>query len=311
MASVKRTGHPCAILFVDLFGSSELYRALGNARAHAAIGKTLALLTQAVAGHCGDVVKTIGDGAMCVFASARHAMDAATDMQCRIKQSGLLKEFAGNLPSIRVGFHYGPVISKGTDVFGDAVNVAARVLAQAKPGEILLTKDTAKTLPKRTGNSIRSVGRRLVKGKAEPMELCQVIFEREGMTIPRKLTFPPESRLVVKFGNKVARMGPRKPVLRMGRNPDNEFVVNDAIASRVHARIEFRSGLFVLVDESLNGTYLSMGGKAEVVLRRDERALESSGLISLGRSAVDAQRSCLKFKVVQTDGQDLPPKEVS
>src|SRR5262249_29078562 len=140
MASVKRTGHPCAILFVDLFGSSELYRALGNARAHAAIGKTLALLTQAVACHCGDVVKTIGAGAMGVFALAGNALDAAADRHSRIKQSGVFKDFAGNFPAIRVGFHYGPVISKGADVFGDAVNVAARVLAQAKPGEILLTK---------------------------------------------------------------------------------------------------------------------------------------------------------------------------
>jgi class 3 adenylate cyclase len=302
MASVKRTGHPCAILFVDLFGSSELYRALGNARAHAAIAKTLALLTQAIARHCGDVVKTIGDGAMCVFSSARHAMDAAMDMQGCIKQAAVVSEFAGTLPALRVGFHYGPVILQGTDVFGDAVNVAARVLAQAKPGEILLTKETAKTLPKRTANTIRSVGSTIVKGKADPVELCQVIFARDGLTVPRNPTHAPASRLVVRFGNKVDKVGPRKPLLRMGRSPDNEFVVTDPSASRVHARIEYRSGMFVLVDESLNGTYLSIGSKAEIVLRRDEMALESSGLICLGRSVVGAQHPCLKFKV-QNVGQ--------
>ena len=302
MVSVKRTGHPCAILFVDLFGSSELYQALGNARAHAAVGKTLALLSQAVACHCGEVVKTIGDGAMCVFASARHAMDAATEMQRCIKQSGLLKEFAGILPAIRVGFHYGPVISRGADVFGDAVNVAARVLAQAKPGEILLTKETAKTLPKRAGHSIRSVGCTRVKGKAEPVELCQVILARKGLTTPRSHAHAPEYQLVVMFGNKVVKIGPRRPILRIGRDPNNEFVVTDPMASRVHARIEYRSGLFVLVDESLNGTYLTMGGKAEVVLRRDELALESSGIISLARSAGVAQHLCLKFKA-QKDAQ--------
>jgi adenylate cyclase len=229
-------------------------------------------------------------------------MDAATDMQSRIKQSGLLKEFAGNLPAIRVGFHYGPVISKGTDVFGDAVNVAARVLAQAKPGEILLTKETAKTLPKRAGHSIRSVGCTRVKGKVEPVELCQVILARKGLTVPRSRAHAPEYQLVIMFGNKVARMGPRKPILRIGRDPENEFVITDPMASRVHARIEYRSGLFVLVDESLNGTHLTMAGKAEVVLRRDEMVLESCGMISLARSAGDAQHLCLKFKV-QKDGQ--------
>jgi predicted component of type VI protein secretion system len=99
------------------------------------------------------------------------------------------------------------------------------------------------------------------------------------------------------FGNKVARMGPKKTILRIGRDPDNEFVVTDPMASRVHARIEYRGGLFVLVDESLNGTYLTMGAKRELVLRRNEMALESCGMISLARSAGDRQHLSLKFKV--------------
>jgi adenylate cyclase len=94
----------------------------------------------------------------------------------------------------------------------------------------------------------------------------------------------------------------KRRCLSRRRDPDNEFVVTDPMASRVHARIEYRSGLFVLVDESLNGTYLTMGGKAEVVLRRDEMTLESCGMISLARSAGDARHLCLKFKV-QKDGQ--------
>src|SRR5262249_51193251 len=157
----------------------------------------------------------------------------AMDMQRCIKQAALLSEFAGNLPALRVGFHYGPVISQGSDVFGDAVNVAARVLAQAKPGEILLTKETAKTLPKQSEHRIRPVGRAIVKGKAKPVELCQVIFAREGLTVPRSPIHTPESHLVVRFANKVAKLGPRKPVICIGRNPENEFVVTDPIASRV------------------------------------------------------------------------------
>ena len=73
----------------------------------------------------------------------------------------------------------------------------------------------------------------------------------------------------------------------MGRGPENEFVVPDPMASRVHARIEYRRDRFLLIDQSLNGTYLQMHGMKEVALRRDETVLEKSGIISLGKSATE------------------------
>jgi len=83
----------------------------------------------------------------------------------------------------------------------------------------------------------------------------------------------------------------------MGRDPQNEFVVSDPLASRVHARIEHRRGHFFLIDQSLNGTYLQVQGMPEILLRRDEIALKSSGLISLGRSTADKQNLCVRFTV--------------
>ena len=106
MPSVKRTDQPCAILFVDMFGSTALYEALGNARGHAAVAETLSLICEATARHCGDVIKTLGDGAMCVFSSAREAMEATTDMQQWTKRAPALVGFAEKAPALRGGFHY-------------------------------------------------------------------------------------------------------------------------------------------------------------------------------------------------------------
>src|SRR5262245_58314437 len=67
MASVKRTGVPCAILFADVCGSAELYEVLGNAQTQAAIARLLNILCQAATRHAGDIIKTIGAEVMSVF----------------------------------------------------------------------------------------------------------------------------------------------------------------------------------------------------------------------------------------------------
>jgi len=207
-------------------------------------------------------------------------------------------DFAGRSPGLRVGFHYGPVITRGADVFGDAVNVAARVLALAKPGEILLTKETARKIPADVGVKIRSVGRRSIKGKAQLVELCEVVSHPEGLTQPRGVVCSAsDACLVIGLGNKVVEVSSRRPVVRLGRSPESDLVVANPLASRAHARIEYRGDHFILVDESLNGTYLLMKGMAEIELRRDQIALQPSGLISLGRSIAIAEDMCLEFKV--------------
>jgi hypothetical protein len=65
----------------------------------------------------------------------------------------------------------------------------------------------------------------------------------------------------------------------------------------VHARIEFRRDRFVLIDQSLNGTYVQMQGAPETVLRRDEIVLDASGLIGLGKSTAAQQQLCVRFMV--------------
>ena len=84
----------------------------------------------------------------------------------------------------------------------------------------------------------------------------------------------------------------------MGRGDDNEFVIADPLASRMHARIEFRRDRFVLIDQSLNGTYLHRQGMAEITLRRDEIGLERSGQISLGKPiAAQPPELCVRFSI--------------
>ena len=297
----QRTGLPCTILFVDVCGSTQLYETLGNARAQAIIARTLATLSQAATRHVGTIIKTIGDEVMCSFTTARDAAHAAVEMQRSVKQGVGLEDMGIKSMSVRVGFHSGPVISHAADVFGDTVNVAARVVAHAKPGQILVAKQTVRKLPREVAASMRFVGSTQVKGKREPVELYELIWERENLTLVQDVAAiearPENVRLTASFGSLTMELGSSRQVLHMGRGPENEFVIPDPLASRVHARIEFRRDRFFLVDQSLNGTYVQIQGAAEIVLRRDEIVLESSGLISLGKSTAAQQQLCVRFRV--------------
>jgi predicted component of type VI protein secretion system len=72
-------------------------------------------------------------------------------------------------------------------------------------------------------------------------------------------------------------------MVTMGRHRDNDLVVDDTLASRVHARIEYRRGKYFLIDQSTNGTHIITEGEEGVCLRREELQLNGSGMICLGR----------------------------
>jgi adenylate cyclase len=293
------TGLLRAILFADVCGSTKLYETLGNTRAQDVVARALEVLSEAATRHLGTVVKKIGDEVMCTFPAASEAVSAAVDMQRALQQAIASADITITTLKVRTGFHCGPIISRQSDVFGDAVNVAARVVAHAKPGQILTTKQTVEKLPREGIANIRSVGSMPVRGKREQLELFEVIWEKENLTQVRNLepTERGDVRLTAMLQETTLQLGPDRTVLRMGRGEENELVVNDPLASREHARIEYRQDRFVLIDQSLNGTFLRREGLAEVALRREAIVLEGAGLIGLGKTTADAPQLCVSYRV--------------
>ena len=135
-----------SILFADICGSTKLYDSLGDARAREIVSTTLNLLTEVINRYQGTVIKTLGDEIMCTFDNAEIATKAACDMQESLEEAN--EQGVTEIPvTIRVGFHYGSCILEDGDVHGDAVNVAARMAAQAKSRQIITTAESAKLLP--------------------------------------------------------------------------------------------------------------------------------------------------------------------
>lgn len=275
-----------AILFADISGSTKLYETLGNSKAQRIVDQCLGILTGVTENQKGTVIKKIGDELMCTFESVDQAARAAAEMQQSLKMALAYGKFEVTTLHIRVGFHAGPVIVATGDVFGDAVNVAARVTAQTKAGQVLTTSTTLELLSPEIRTRTRFIDRVGVKGKSEDLELFELLWEFENLTVVED-AFRPSSaagRIRLNYNGVEVALNKDRPALRFGRGAENDFVIPDTQASRLHARVELRRDRFVLVDQSLNGTYVTVESEPEVCLRRDELALKGAGVISLGRS---------------------------
>jgi len=277
----------CAILFADISGSTNLYDLLGDERAHKVVSSSLLVLSEVIDRHKGTLVKTIGDEVMCTFVSASQAVYAAIEMHKALDSLPSLISEKRIKPNIRVGIHSGPVIRQKGDVFGDAVNVAARMVELAKPRQIIATQQVIDALPRRTGMDIKCVDKTTIKGKPGEHSLYEIIWEEDTLTVlstKDTSTKPRETRLQLKLGSKEITVDSALPTITLGRQAQNDLVVSDITASRTHAQIEYRRGKFILIDQSTNGTYISIEGEEPVFIHHDESVLKGCGFIGLGRT---------------------------
>jgi adenylate cyclase len=285
-----------AILFADVSGSTRLYEKLGDERALAAIESVLSELRKSTALQRGRVVKTIGDEVMTAFETADAAMQAASDMQNRVAAIAPIDNVR---LAIRVGFHFGPAIEEGGDFFGDAVNTAARMAGLAKGGQVITSGPTVDALSPLLKASTREIDSTLVKGKQDEIRIFEVIWQdSDDLTALATRTSPGsthEPTLTLTYGEQVLKLGAARPSASLGREATNDLAVKDNMASRVHCKIEYRRHEFFLVDQSTNGTYVKMGGDAEILLKREQLLLRGSGVICLGASSAAAGAKIVAF----------------
>ena len=287
-----------AVLFADIAGSTKLYEVLGDTEAKRLIDEVLIALTALTKRHGGRVVKTIGDEVMCVFANAEKGFHAATDMQNKVDSMPVV---SGTKRRIRVGFHAGTVIEEAGDVFGDTVNVAARMSGLARGLPIMTTRITVNTLPGYLRGFTRDIAALSVKGKADDMAVCEVLWQDEGdltMTVAAlSVHAVSTAEVVLKHGEQELVLNAKRNGAALGRDPGSDIVVTDTKASRHHARIEKRRDKFFLADQSTNGTFVKFAGEAEIGLRREEIMLRGTGRILFGHSEAEGAGETVEFIV--------------
>lgn len=298
-----------ATLFADIVGSTRLYERFGDQAAHAAVQRCLERLKQVTAEFDGRTVKTIGDEIMAVFPDAERACLAATEMQWRTEE---LPPLEGERIEIRVAFHYGSAVERDGDVFGDSVNVAARLAELAKPRQILTSGQAMDASPAQVAAGARHLWPIAVKGRSEPVDLFEVLWDTSDATVTMSAQFPPARtpvRLRLMYRGKEVVVDAQRPVATIGRDAENDLVVDARNASRVHARVEWRRDKFVLVDISTNGTFLAIEDGAETRLRREEAILDGDGTISFGQSNRTGPRNCVEYYCEYLPGMTRVPAQ--
>jgi class 3 adenylate cyclase len=288
----EEVGRQATVLFADVSGSTKLYEAAGDAVALDTINRMIADMRRATEAAGGRVVKTIGDEVMALFPTPQSAAAAATQIQA---STDMLPIIGGMKLGVRIGFHCGPVIQKDDDVFGDTVNMAARLVAQATKEQIITSQETATLLGDAYKERTRGLYAITVKGKAEDVALCELIWRYDGATtvILRPKGVGQKKPVVIRLkyrGKEVVRRRDNDSIT-LGRDESSGLQILEDKCSRHHCTIERRGDKFVLKDHSTNGTYITIGEEDEVLLQRDEVALRKKGWISFGQTRVGGHDS--------------------
>lgn len=271
------------VLFADVTGSTRLYEQAGDAEAADGIHACLKALRGATEASGGRVIKNIGDEIMAVFPTADRAAEAATRMHVAASN---LPPIAGQKLALRIAFHAGPVTQRGDDVFGDTVNLASRLVAQASRGQVLTSSQTAQKLTAALRNSTRQLYDITVKGQASDVSLCELLWSKSPDVTDFPLGDAPKSRprLRLKLGGREVIRRRLVESITIGRDPQSAFVVEETTASRHHCVIERRQQNFVVQDHSANGTFISFaGGGEEMALRREAMVLQGHGWLTFGQ----------------------------
>ena len=166
------------ILFADLRGSTSLYESMGNAEATAVVTQSVALLARIVESMGGQVVKTLGDGLMAMFILPKAALAAAEEMHDSMERIGGPGSSLPQPLKVQVALAGGEVVQMSGDVFGDAVNVAARLLDHAGDNETLLTAAVLAGLPPTQRGRFRSLERMQLRGRVEPVHVYLLEAQR-------------------------------------------------------------------------------------------------------------------------------------
>ncbi len=155
------------ILFADIVGSTTMAARMGDAAWHGLLAEFNEACRATLERHRGREVQTTGDGFLAVFASPDRAVRAGLAVVRDANDHGLL---------VRVGIHTGEYEPVGNDVRGLAVHVAARVMAQAGPGRVVVSGSTAALLD-RASYVIEPIGPHDLKGVPDPVDLFAIAAE--------------------------------------------------------------------------------------------------------------------------------------
>jgi adenylate cyclase len=286
------------VLFLDIVDSARLYANLGDDEARRIIVACLSNLGKVVEGFGGTIRDRIGDEILCTFKTAESAALAAIEIHLALEKQKEVGEIPVHM-SVRIGFHYGNVIVEDNDIYGDTVYTAKRISTLAKGHQILTSAETVRKHGGSWQKLCRFVGPSTIRGKRGVFEICEVIFKDSSQTIVGNKsvqTRPVGAKLYLAYPTGNAIIDTSRQIFTIGRGLTCDWVVYNEGVSRLHARIVYHNGRFLLIDVSRNGTLVTKKNGTQVFVLRDEHALSEAGTICLVGSEAPIESHLLQYR---------------
>ncbi len=278
-----------AILFSDIVGSTSLYQEIGDTEAHRLVVECLDTMRAAVESVGGTLLRTVGDAVLAKFDSCDDAYSGAIKMQQLHENSRI---------SVSIGFHWGEAIPNQGDVYGNAVNVAARVAGMANGNEIVVTKEVVDRLSAQYQQDISFLTEINVKGIDQPLGLFRLRWESaaqqpatqdlqshdQATQIFSRSALPPSIDMQLKLSGEHATITlfAHGDKCSIGRGSENNLQTAHSNASRLHATVTCKQGKYYLEDASSNGTYIIKAEQRPVFVHRETVTLDGTGVITTG-----------------------------
>lgn len=280
---------PVTVIFADISGSTLLCAVRGDETAYRLVSMCLTILEGEVQRFGGRVIKRVGDAILAVFEHAEPAVRAAHGMQLALEAPG--NEVHAEGVRVRVGVATGTAVLDAGDIYGDVVNVAARLTSLAGADEVFLAGETFEGLPTDMRDGIQVIDQLALRGRPDWVLVYRYLWKQEGATVstnvrPRGYT----AALELTYGAEKFQLGPTRPKLTVGRDPENDISIDETVVSRRHCEVVLRGDKFLLVDRSTNGTWVLTDGGDVFRVTREEITLAGSGRILPGRQNLEPVR---------------------
>jgi class 3 adenylate cyclase/pSer/pThr/pTyr-binding forkhead associated (FHA) protein len=311
-AELKKFQHKLTVCFVDIVGSTSYFEQHGDDKGVVWVHECIDILSRIAVEHGGTICKTIGDAVMTSYDDPVKGVQAAMQMQQAIEAHN--ETCAADMKmKVRIGLNYGDGLVKEKDVFGDVVNVAARIESAAKADQIYISEALQQEI-KAANIPVQKLPDLAAKGKAERVSIYEVLWMRDktgkpmsaarmpsptmaGRTPLTEASKPP-SGTVVLSAHAIADLLAKpqlqyslvivrpdgthgqshkieKPVATLGRVEGDILFPDDNLVSRRHARLTVSAeGLMVEDLNSANGVYWRL---------RKPYPLQHSDVVLMGR----------------------------
>lgn len=289
------------ILSADIVGSTSLYETEGDARARELIAECLETIKALCKRHGGHVVAEVGDEVIAVFPDPGESVGAASEIHADLHEQAERGGDAEQRLRLRIGLHYGPVPAGVELLSSETCKIANWAAGNAKPEQTLATRRVIDELPR----LFRAVSRYVDDEtwnfvSLEHVELYEIIWDVESITAynGEKPDQDAQAYDAVTFthGDQSVILDASRPVISIGRDTNNDLVVQKDLVSRQHLSAQFSRGRCTITDNSTNGSVVVAEDGNRYELKRESFRLMGSGRIIPGHPQSETPEFTIAFR---------------